>query len=139
MQLQSDFPGYQRQTLGWWESSDHWLRVVPGWVRIDRSATPCQQVFRLVLVAAVSQRLPPPLLALGLVLARKEFQQARELEFQQAREFQQQVAEFLGELVWELVWELVRDSIARLVLLGPKCDRPSLPVRVPKTADSGKP
>jgi len=133
MQLQSDFPGYQRQTLGWRESSDRWLRVVPGWVRIDRAATPYQQVFRLVLVAAVSQRLPPPLLALGLVLARKEFLQARELElvleFLQAREFQQQVAEFLGELELELLWELVRGSIARLDLQGPKCDRPSLPVR----------
>jgi hypothetical protein len=30
--------------------------------------------------------------------------------------------------------ELVRGSIARLDLLGPKCDRPGPPVRVPKTA-----
>jgi hypothetical protein len=51
-------------------------------------------------------------------------------------EFQQQAAEFLCELALALVWarELVRGSIARLDLLGPKCDRPGPPVRVPKTA-----
>jgi hypothetical protein len=51
-------------------------------------------------------------------------------------EFQQQAAEFLCELALALVSarELVRGSIARLDLLGPKCDRPGPPVRVPKTA-----
>jgi hypothetical protein len=52
-------------------------------------------------------------------------------------EFQQQAAEFLCESARKaLVWarELVRGSIARLDLLGPKCDRPGPQVRVPKTA-----
>ena len=57
------------------------------------------------------------------------------------KEFQQQGAEFLCELAVALVSapELVRGSIARLDLRGPKCDRPALPVRVPKRAGSGKP
>jgi hypothetical protein len=51
-------------------------------------------------------------------------------------EFQQQAAEFLCESALALVRarELVRGSIARLDLLGPMCDRPGPPVRVPKTA-----
>jgi hypothetical protein len=51
-------------------------------------------------------------------------------------EFQQQAAEFLCESALALVWarELVRGLSARLDLLGPKCDRPGPPVRVPKTA-----
>jgi hypothetical protein len=51
-------------------------------------------------------------------------------------EFQQQAAEFLCDSALALVSarELVRGSIARLDLLGPKCDRPGPPVRVPKTA-----
>jgi hypothetical protein len=51
-------------------------------------------------------------------------------------EFQQQVAEFLCESALALVSarELVRGLSARLDLLGPKCDRPGLPVRAPKTA-----
>jgi hypothetical protein len=52
-------------------------------------------------------------------------------------EFQQQAAEFLCESARKALVsarELVRGSIARLDLLGPKCDRPGPPVRVPKTA-----
>jgi hypothetical protein len=51
-------------------------------------------------------------------------------------EFQQQAAEFLCESALALVWarELVRGLSARLDLQGPMCDRPGLPVRVPKTA-----
>jgi hypothetical protein len=52
-------------------------------------------------------------------------------------EFQQQVAEFLCESARKALVsarELVRGSSARLDLLGPKCDRPGPPVRVPKTA-----
>ena len=52
-------------------------------------------------------------------------------------EFPQQAAEFLCESARKALVrarELVRGSIARLDLLGPKCDRPGPPVRVPKTA-----
>ena len=131
--LLPEFPLYQRQTLGLWESSDNWLPVVR-WVRaIDLVATACQQVFLLVWVRQAAEKALARVLELALarVLAREsELARARVLEFQQ------QGAEFLCELAVALVSapELVRGSIARLDLRGPKCDRPSPLVRVPKRA-----
>ena len=128
--LLPEFPAYQRQILGLWESSDRWLPVVRGVRAIDRAATACQQVFLLVWVRQAQEKAQEK--------ARKELELvlARESELARARvlEFQQQAAEFLCELAVALVsaWELVRGSIARLDLRGPPCDRPSPPVRVPK-------
>ena len=125
IRIKSDFPPYQRQTQGLWESSDRWFPVVR-WVRaIDRAATLCQQVFPSAVPGAVPPCPPPLGLVLGLGLGPVL-----------GLEFQQQVAEFLCESALGLVWarELVRGSIARLDLLGQKCDRPGPPVRVPKTA-----
>lgn len=130
--LLPEFPLYQRQTLGLWESSDNWLPVVR-WVRaIDLVATACQQVFLLVWVRQAAEKALARVLELALARVL-----ARVLELALARkEFQQQAAEFLCELAVALVsaWELVRGSIARLDLRGPKCDRPSPLVRVPKRA-----
>lgn len=72
-------------------------------------------------------------LALGLVLG-PELLMARAPVLARVLKFPQQGAEFLCELAVALVSapELVRGSIARLDLRGPKCDRPWLPVRVPK-------
>ena len=68
------------------------------------------------------------------VLGRKVLELARQVLGR--KEFQQQAAEFLCEFAVALVSapELVRGSIALLDLRGPKCDRPSPLVRVPKRA-----
>ena len=133
IRIKFDFPPYQRQTLGLWESSDRWLPVVRLVRAIDLVATACQQVFLLVWVRQAAEKALARVLELALarVLAREsELARARVLEFQQ------QGAEFLCELAVALVsaWELVRGSIARLDLRGPPCDRPSPLVRVPKMA-----
>ena len=126
--IKSDFPPYQRQTQGLWESSDHWFPVVR-WVRAIRAATLCQQVFPwAVLRGGVPVSAPVGAgvgvgasvgVGVGLVLG---------------LEFQQQAAEFLCESALALVWarELVRGWIARLDLLGRSAIVLGAPVRVPK-------